>query len=100
MSRAFHKIARHTPRPTCSPEQVEANIETHDWVEIDLESLYVEADPRWAPVVACTKCEILRWSKGGARTNESLWACGETPPSIGFDEYLDQVDAANPRTGL
>ena len=92
MSRAFHRIVRHTPLPECTPEQAKANIESHDWVEIDLTDRYLEADAQWAPLVACSKCEFLRWTKSGGYTAEAYWPCGEAPPSIPFDEYLDSLN--------
>ena len=88
MSRAFHKIARHYPPPTCSPEQVQKNIETHSWDTHDFTDC-AEYDPSWSPVVWCTKCGWLRYTNSGLYDSaQSRWPCGECPDSISFDEYL------------
>ncbi len=88
MSRSFYKIARHYPLPTCSPEQVQKNIETHSWDTHDFTDC-AEYDPSWSPVVWCTKCGWLRYTNSGLYDSaQSMWPCGECPDSIPFDEYL------------
>jgi len=92
MSRAFYKIARHYPLPTCSPEQMQKNIATHSWETHDFTDR-AEYDPSWSPVIMCTKCHWLRYTNSGSHDSvQSMWPCGECPPWIPFDEYLDSLN--------
>ena len=92
MSRAFYKIARHYPPPTCSPEQMQKNIATHSWETHDFTDR-AEYDPSWSPVIMCTKCHWLRYTNSGSHDSvQSMWPCGECPPWIPFDEYLDSLN--------